>query len=150
MTQTIPPRRKQAHVLLVEDNAADVYVTRRAFARGRSAATLHVVGDGEEAMEFLRAEGRWTAAPRPDYVLLDLNMPRKDGREVLSEVRGDPSLRRIPVVVLTSSAADTDLYEVYDLGANVVFTKPNDPDVLTRIVVALEEVWFVLGQLPPR
>jgi len=149
MTPSILPRRRR-HVLLVEDSKGDVLLTRLAFARGDVSALLHVVSDGEEAMEFLRGEGRWAGAPRPDMVILDLNLPRKNGREVLAEVRADPQLRRIPVVVLTSSAADTDICDVYDLGANVAITKPSDPNTLTRIVMALDDLWFVLGQLPSR
>lgn len=151
-THSLVPKVRKADVLLVEDNHADVYVTRLAFARSRVGAVLHVVSDGDEAMDFLRRRGAWANAnaPKPDLVLLDLNLPRKNGREVLSEMRGDPDLRRIPVVVLTSSQADKDLVDVYDLGANVCITKPSDPAVLNEIVVAIEDLWFVLGQLSPR
>lgn len=149
-THSLVPKVRKADVLLVEDNHADVYVTRLAFARSRVGTVLHVVSDGDEAMDFLRRRGAWANAPKPDLVLLDLNLPRKNGREVLSEMRGDPDLRRIPVVVLTSSQADKDLVDVYDLGANVCITKPSDPAVLNEIVVAIEDLWFVLGQLSPR
>jgi len=149
-THSLVPKVRKADVLLVEDNHADVYVTRLAFARSRVGAVLHIVSDGDEAMDFLRRRGAWANAPKPDLVLLDLNLPRKNGREVLSEMRGDPDLRRIPVVVLTSSQADKDLVDVYDLGANVCITKPSDPAVLNEIVVAIEDLWFVLGQLSPR
>jgi CheY-like chemotaxis protein len=149
-THSLVPKARKADVLLVEDNHADVYVTRLAFSRSKVGAVLHVVSDGDEAMDFLRRRGAWAGAPKPDLVLLDLNLPRKNGREVLSEMRADPNLRRIPVVVLTSSQADKDLVDVYDLGANVCFTKPSDPAVLNEIVVAIEDLWFVLGQLSPR
>ncbi len=150
MTITTPPKKNKADVLLVEDNAADVYVTRLAFAKGRVAVSLHVATDGDDAMHFLRKQGKWLGAPRPDLVILDLNMPRRNGREVLAEMRADPLLRRIPVVVLTSSSADADIFDVYDLGANACFTKPSDFDSLTQIVLTLEDLWFVLGQLPSR
>jgi len=149
MTLTVPPK-KRANVLLVEDNPADVYVTRLAFAKGKVAATVHVVIDGDEAMDFLRQSGKWAIAPRPDLVILDLNLPRRSGREVLAEMRADPQLRRIPVVVLTSSSADADIFDVYDLGANVCLTKPSDFDDLVRIVLTVEDLWLILGQLSPR
>ena len=149
MTLTVPPMKK-VDVLLVEDNPADVYVTRLAFSKGKVASSLHVAVDGDDAMAFMRQEGKWLNAPRPDLVILDLNLPRRNGREVLAEMRADPALRRIPVIVLTSSDADADIFDVYDLGANACLTKPSDFDVLTRIVLAMEDLWFVLGQLPSR
>lgn len=140
----------RADVLLVEDNDGDVYLLRQAIARLRLGANLHVVGDGEAAMRFLRREGSHSAAPRPDLVLLDLNLPMKDGREVLAEMRLDPRFRRIPVVVLTGSQAEEDIAGAYDAGANAYLIKPGDPDTLFHLVKVLEDLWFVLGRLPPR
>lgn len=147
---SITPNRKRPDVLLVEDNVGDVYVTRLAFRQTRTSCALHVVADGDEAMTFLRRQGKWSAAPKPDLILLDLNLPLRTGREVLADIRADPSLRRIPVVVLTSSQADNDLYDVYDLGANACITKPSDLASLVSVVLAIEDLWFVLGHLPPR
>lgn len=142
--------RRKANVLLVEDNQADVFMVRRAFARSGIAAQLHHVSNGEEAIGFLRQEGQWESSPRPDLVIMDLNLPRKSGREVLEEMHLDSSLRRIPVIVLTSSAAESDIFDAYDRGAAVYVTKPSDPDVLTQVVVTMEDLWLVLGHLSPR
>jgi chemotaxis family two-component system response regulator Rcp1 len=136
-------------ILLVEDNPADADLTREKLQSAKIHNRLHVVGDGVDALRFLRAQGEFAAAPRPDLVLLDLNLPRKDGREVLAEIKGDPSLRRIPIVVLTSSEAESDVLRSYDLGANCYITKPVDLAQFTRIVKAVEDFWFAVVRLPP-
>ncbi len=145
-----PLRRRRADVLVVEDNPGDVYLLQRAFSSSRMTFNLCLVSDGEEAMAFLRREWPHSAAPRPDLVLLDLNLPKKSGREVLSELRADPLLRSLPVVVLTGSQADDDIADSYRLGANVYMTKTSNPDTLTHLVEVLEDLWFVLGRLPPK
>src|SRR5436190_1368452 len=109
---------ESVHVLLVEDNPADVRLTREVLAEGRIVNTLHVVGDGEQAMDFLRRKGQYAMSPRPHLVLLDLNLPRRDGREVLADIKSDPDLMVIPVVVLTTSRSDRDILESYSLHAN--------------------------------
>lgn len=150
MTHSITPRPKRPDVLLVEDSPGDVYVAQRAFQKSRVGTILHVAVDGDDAMDFMRRKGKWTEAPKPDLVLLDLNLPLRTGREVLAEMRADPALRRIPVVVLTSSQEDNDLYDVYDLGANACVTKPSDLPSLISVVLTIEDLWFVLGHLSPR
>ena len=121
-------------ILLVEDNQADVVLTREALEHSKLANQLHVVEDGVEALAFLRREGDYGAVPRPDLVLLDLNLPRKDGREVLAEIKADPDLRRIPVVILTTSSAEEDILKTYDLHANCYITKPVDLDQFLKVV----------------
>ena len=113
-------------VLLVEDNPGDVRLTMEAFKDGKVHNEMNVVGDGVEAMAFLRKEGKYADAPRPDLILLDLNLPKKDGREVLAEIKQDPNLKSIPVVVLTTSNAESDIVKTYDLQANCYITKPVD------------------------
>lgn len=136
-------------ILLAEDNPGDVRLTQKALEEGRMVNDLHVVPDGVEAMAFLRREGEYADAPRPDLVLLDLNMPRKDGKEVLAELKTDPTLSRIPVVVLTSSDAEEDIVRSYDLHANAYLTKPVDFDGFLDIVHSIEEFWLGLVKLPP-
>lgn len=135
--------------LLVEDNPADVRLTREALMQGNVLQNLHVVEDGIEAMAFLRKEGRYADSPRPDLILLDLNLPRKDGHEVLAEIKTDEDLRRIPVVVLTSSQADQDVLRCYDLQVNCYVTKPLDLEQFTIIIKSIEQFWFSVVQLPP-
>ena len=137
-------------ILLVEDNPADADLTMENFADLKIANTLHHVSDGVEAMAFLRREAPYADAPRPDLVLLDLNLPRKDGREVLTEVKADCSLKRIPVIVLTSSEAETDVLKTYDLNANCYIRKPVDLDGFKTIVETIEAFWFSLVVLPPK
>lgn len=149
MTFTLPPKRR-AEVLLVEDNEADAYVASMAFARGKLGANVNVVIDGDEAVEFLRGKGRWIGAPKPNIVLLDLNLPRRNGREVLAEMRADPALRRIPVIILSSSSADADVFDTYDLGANAYIAKPSDFEALVSIIATVEDLWLVSGQTSPR
>jgi chemotaxis family two-component system response regulator Rcp1 len=142
--------RPPLEVLLVEDNPGDVRLTREALKEASTRTRLSVVQDGAEALEFLRREGRHAEAPRPDVVLLDLNLPRRDGREVLGELKGDPALLTIPVVILTSSDADRDVAAAYALHANCYVTKPTDLDEYISVLRAIEQFWFGVVQLPPR
>lgn len=137
-------------ILLVEDNPADIELTRQALAEGRVANEVHVVGDGEAAMEFLRREGDYAGAPRPDLMLLDLNLPRKDGRTVLVELKGDDDLCTIPVVVLTTSAVDEDILHAYRQHVNSYIRKPVRLDELIRVVCSIDEYWLGIVALPPR
>ncbi len=139
---------RAAEVLLVEDSPCDVRLTREALKEGKVRNNLSVVSDGVEAMEFLRREGKYADAPRPDIVLLDLNMPRKDGREVLAEMKSDENLKRIPVVVLTTSEAEQDILKTYDLHANCYLTKPVDLEQFISIVKSVEDFWLTIVQLP--
>jgi CheY-like chemotaxis protein len=134
--------RKKIQILLVEDNPADVDLARETLTDSKLLPEIHVVADGMEAMAFLRKEGEYRGVPRPDLVLLDLNLPRKDGREVLAEVKTDPALRRIPVVILSSSQAERDVIESYDLHANAYVTKPLDWSGFGQLVKGIEEFWF--------
>lgn len=143
------PEREPVEILLAEDNPGDVKLTRKALEKGRLANNLHVVNDGVETMEFLRGEGEYEGRPRPDLVLLDLNMPRKDGRQVLEEIKESEQLKRIPVVVLTSSEAEEDVIRSYDLHANAYLTKPVDFDGFIDVVSTLEEFWLQVVKLPP-
>ena len=136
-------------VLLVEDNPGDVRLTREALRDGKVRNNLSVTPDGVEALAFLRREGKYADAPRPDVILLDLNLPRKDGREVLEEVKADPSLRNIPVVILTSSEAERDIAQAYALHANCYVTKPVDLDQFIHVVRSIEDFWFTIVKLPP-
>ena len=137
-------------ILLVEDNPADVRLTAEAFKDSDVEFEIWAARDGVEAMEYLRREGEFSSAPRPELVLLDLNLPRKDGREVLEEIKADPDLRRIPVVVLTTSRAEHDLMRAYDLHANCYMTKPLDFDQFRVVVTQIRDFWLNAVQLPPR
>lgn len=136
-------------ILLVEDNAADVRLAREGLHECEIPNHLHVVTDGVEAMEFLRGKGDFAGRPRPDLVLLDLNLPRKDGREVLREIKEDDGLKRIPVVVLTTSSADEDILKSYSLHANCYVTKPLGLDQFVKVVRSIEHFWFTIVRLPP-
>jgi len=140
---------KAIDILLVEDNPGDARLTREALSMSKVRNTLHRVADGEEAMRFLRRQGSFATAPTPDLVLLDLNLPRRDGREVLEDIKSDPALRHIPVVILTSSQADEDIIRSYQLHANCFITKPVDLEQLTKVVQGIEQFWFTLVKLPP-
>jgi CheY-like chemotaxis protein len=142
MTQPLEESRPIA-VLLVEDDPGDVVLIQEAFEHNKVRNRLHVVGDGVEAMDFLRNAGE-----RPDLILLDLNLPRKDGREVLAEVKGDPALRSIPVVVLTTSKAEEDILRSYDLHANAYVTKPVDFDRFIEVVRQIDEFFVTVVRLP--
>ena len=135
-------------VLLVEDDPGDILITREALAEGKVRNNLHVVSDGVAAMQFLRREGQFADAPRPDLILLDLNLPKKDGREVLADVKQDPSLRRIPVVILTTSQAEEDILRSYDLHANVYVNKPVDLDGFMHVVRKVDEFFVTVVRLP--
>jgi CheY-like chemotaxis protein len=140
---------RPVEILLVEDNPGDVRLTAEGLREGKIRNNLSVVGDGIEAMAFLRHEGKYSDAPRPDLILLDLNLPRKDGREVLAEIKADDELRRIPVVVLTTSSAEQDIVRTYDLAANCYVTKPLDFEAFVSVVKSIEEFWFSIVRLPP-
>ena len=137
-------------VLLVEDDEGDVVMTREALDEGKVLNRLHVVGDGVEAIEFLRRTGAHADAPRPDLILLDLNLPRRDGRQVLAEVKGDPDLRRIPVVVLTTSPSEDDILHAYDQHVNSYIRKPVDLDQFLHVLRAIDDYWLGSVSLPPR
>lgn len=137
-------------ILLVEDNPGDARLAQEALKEGRMTSRLKVVVDGVEALAYLRREGQYTAAPRPNLILLDLNLPRKDGRQVLAELKADEDLRRIPVVVLTTSQAEQDILRSYDLHANCYITKPVDLDRFISVVRSIEEYWCSVVTLPPR
>ncbi|GAA0678621.1 response regulator [Natronoarchaeum mannanilyticum] len=136
-------------VLLVEDNPGDVRLTEEAFAEAKISNDLHVVRDGESALDFVYRRGDYESAPTPDLVLLDLNLPKIDGTEVLEEIKTDDALKRIPVIVLTSSSAEEDIVESYELHSNAYLTKPVDPDEFVELVQSFEEFWFTLVKLPP-
>lgn len=142
-------RGSPVDILLVEDNPGDVRLTREALTESKLNIELHVVRDGEEAMAFLRREGAYVNSQRPDLVLLDLNLPKLDGREVLARLRADANLRRIPVVVLTVSTAEEDVLRSYDLAANCYISKPIDLDQFVTVVRAIEQFWFQIVKLPP-
>ncbi|MEH2253390.1 response regulator [Nostoc sp.] len=136
-------------VLLVEDNPGDAQLTRIALEESKISIHLNVVEDGVEAMAFLRKQEKYVKAAHPDIVLLDFNLPRKDGREVLAEIKGDENLKRIPVVVLTTSQAQEDILKAYNLSANCYITKPVDFDQFVKIVQSIENFWFAIVKLPP-
>jgi two-component system, chemotaxis family, response regulator Rcp1 len=135
-------------ILLVEDNPADVRLTLEALRDGKVRNRLHVAKDGIEALAFLQNEGHFADAPLPDVILLDLNLPKKDGREVLAEIKSHPEWRRIPVVILTTSRAEEDILRSYDLHANCYISKPLDLDSFLRIVKSIEEFWLEIVELP--
>lgn len=139
---------KAIEILLVEDNPGDVRLTQEALKDGKMLNNMHVAWDGVEALEFLHRAGKYVNAPRPDLILLDLNLPKKDGRDVLAEIKADSALKRIPVVVLTTSKAEADIFRAYDEHANCYITKPIDLDQFIRIVRAIEEFWFTIVKLP--
>jgi len=136
-------------VLLIEDNPGDVRLTMEALRDAKLHNKLSVVNDGVEAMSFLRREGSYSQSPRPDLILLDLNLPRKDGREVLEEIKHDEDLRRIPVVILTTSNDERDILESYNLHANCYITKPVDLKQFMAIVKSIQSFWFSIVKLPP-
>lgn len=139
---------KIVDILLVEDNPGDVRLTKEALKEAKIHNMLHVVADGVEAMDFLRKTGCYSDVPVPDLIMLDLNLPRKDGREVLAEIKGDGELRRIPVVVLTTSSAEEDILKAYDLHANCFITKPVDFIQFTMVIKSIEDFWFTIVKLP--
>lgn len=144
------PQGEPIHILLVDDDPADVRLTLEALKEHKVFCETVVANDGVEALAYLRKEGPHADATSPDIILLDLNMPRKDGREVLQEIKADAHLRRIPVVVLTTSQAEQDILQSYNLGANCYITKPVDLAQLTTVVQAIDYFWFTVVKLPPR
>jgi CheY-like chemotaxis protein len=141
-------KHPRVDVLLVEDSAAEARLAREALIEATFPVELHVASDGEQAMEFLRRQGPYREAPRPDLVLLDLNLPRKDGREVLRDIKADDDLRRIPVVVLTTSQAPSDITRAYDLCANCYIQKPLELDGFIEIVKSIHRYWLQMAELP--
>ena len=142
------PQPAPIEILLVEDNPGDAELTSEALTESKLLIRLHVVRDGVEALAFLRREGGFADAPKPDLILLDLNLPRKDGRAVLAEIKQDPALRVIPVVVLTSSHAERDIARAYELNANCYVTKPVDLEQFLTIVHSIEQFWLTVVKLP--
>ena len=143
------PNSKPIDILLVEDNPGDVRLTQEALKSGKVYNTLYAVNDGVEAIAFLRHEGQYAEMPRPDLILLDLNLPKKDGRQVLAEIKEDSDLKRIPVVVLTTSDAEEDILRSYNSHANCYITKPVDLDQFMRVAKTIEDFWLVIVKLPP-
>lgn len=137
-------------ILLVEDNLGDVRLTQEALREGKVRNHLNVAADGVEALAFLRREGQHATAPQPDLILLDLNLPKKSGPEVLAEIKADPELRRIPVVILTVSKAEEDVLKSYNLHANCYITKPVNLDQFLEVVKSIEDFWLTVVMLPPR
>lgn len=144
------PLSRPIEVLLVEDDPGDSDLTRETLEEAKVRISLHVVDDGVKALQYLRQEGRYTDAVRPDIILLDLNLPKKDGREVLAEIKKDVTLKKIPVVILTTSDAEKDIIKTYDLGASCYITKPVGLDQFTEVVKKINSFWFTIVKLPPR
>jgi chemotaxis family two-component system response regulator Rcp1 len=141
-------RATQINVLLVEDSPGDVRLTREAFREANGSVLLHVAPDGVEAMAFLRQEGAHIEAPRPDFILLDLNLPKMDGREVLAHIKADPDLRTIPTIILTTSEADADILKSYELNANAYLRKPVTLDAFESLVRSINDFWMTKVLLP--
>ncbi|MBL0209781.1 MAG: response regulator [Holophagaceae bacterium] len=140
---------KPIEILLVEDNPGDVRLTREALKEGKVRNVLSVVQDGVEALAFLKRQGAYAKAARPDLILLDLNLPKIDGQEVLAEIKESPALRAIPVVILTTSSAEQDILRTYNLHANCYITKPLDMDQFISVVKSIEDFWLTVVKLPP-
>lgn len=141
---------RQIEILLAEDNEGDIFLTRKAFEKAKIVNNLHIAKDGEVAMEMLRKSGNYSATPRPDLVLLDINMPKIDGKQVLQEMKNDEDLRRIPVVILTSSSAEQDVLKSYNLHANSYIIKPLDLNKFYDVVSVIENFWFSVVVLPDK
>lgn len=141
-------KNKPITILMAEDNATDVMLTKEALAHAKLLNTLHVVDDGIEAMDFLHRRGKHLKAPQPDLILLDLNMPRKNGQEVLAEIKASDRLKHIPVVILTTSKAEEDVVKAYGLHANCYVIKPVDFDVFAEVVRSIQQFWFSVVTLP--
>jgi CheY-like chemotaxis protein len=148
MMESIGVSATAIEVLLVEDSPGDVRLTREAFKNAKVHVNLHVAADGTEAMAFLRREGKYADAPRPDLILLDLNLPKKDGREVLKEIKESPALKSIPVVILTTSASDVDILRSYLLHANCYISKPVDLSGFLKVVKSIDDFWLSVVKLP--
>jgi chemotaxis family two-component system response regulator Rcp1 len=145
----LPDDIQPIEILLVEDSLGDVELTREALRESKVRNRLHVVNDGEQALEFLRGQGCYAHVPRPDLILLDLNLPRRNGREVLQEIKNDEQLKAIPVVVLTTSRAEEDILRSYKLHANCYVTKPVDLEKFFYVIRSIEQFWFTVVRLPP-
>ena len=143
-----PQELQPVEILLVEDSPTDVLLAKEALEYSKIANNLHTVPDGVEALAFLRKEGKYNAAPRPGLILLDLNLPKRDGREVLAEIKGDEKLMRIPVVVLTTSKSEVDILKAYGLHANCYIVKPVDFEKFSEVVRSIENFWFSVVTLP--
>ncbi len=141
---------KSVEILIVEDSKGDIGLIEEVFEDAKIGNILHIVEDGEEAIAFLRGEGQFSGSPRPDIILLDLNLPKKDGREVLEEVKSDDELKNIPVVVLTTSKAEEDVLRSYNLHANAYIAKPVDFDQFIRVIKSIENFWLEIVKLPSR
>lgn len=141
---------RAVEILLVEDSPGDVRLTKEALREGKVRNHLHVATDGVEALAYLRREGKYAAVPRPDVILLDLNLPKKDGREVLAEIKEDDDLCRIPVVILTTSQDEHDVLSAYELHANCYITKPVDLDQFNAVIQSIESFWLTIVTLPER
>ena len=150
MNSAISGAGSPIEILLVEDSPSDTDLTVEALQKGKVLNRLHIVDDGVKAMEFLRREGGYTAVPRPDLILLDLNLPRKNGLEVLAEIKSDEKLRTIPIVVLTTSHAERDVLKVYKLNGNCYISKPVDFRQFIEVVKAIESFWLTIIKLPPK
>lgn len=137
-------------ILIVEDNEGDARLIREVFNENKMFNSLHFVRDGEEAMDFLFKKGKYENAVRPDLIILDLNLPRKDGREVLAEIKCDPLLKQIPVVIMTISQAEEDILKSYNLHANCYVTKPIDLNQFSKVIRSIENFWFSIVKLPPK
>ena len=146
VTKSLP---KHIEILLIEDSPADILLTREAFEESRILNTLHVAEDGVQAMDFLHRRGVYASVPRPDLILLDLNLPRKNGREVLAEIKADSELKKIPIVVLTTSSAEEDILKAYDLNANCYVVKPVGFDNFMEAMQSIRHFWFSIVTLPP-
>ena len=140
---------RPVEILLVEDNPGDVRLTKEAMKEGKIINNLNVVEDGAEALAYLRKNGKFKDANRPDLILLDLNLPKKNGREVLAEIKQDINLKQIPVVILTVSKAEEDVLKTYELHANCFITKPVDLEQFIKVVKSIEDFWFSIVKLPP-
>jgi two-component system, chemotaxis family, response regulator Rcp1 len=147
MHPNIPPR--PIIVLMIEDNPTDVLIAKEGLFSANMPNTLHVADDGIEAMEFLRQRGKYADAPRPDLILLDLNMPRMNGQEVLAVIKADDDLKHIPVVILTTSRSEEDVSKAYGLHANCFISKPVDFDEFTKVMQTIQDFWFSVATLPP-
>jgi two-component system response regulator len=146
ITKSLP---RHIEILLVEDNPADVLLTREAFEYNKIVNAVHVAEDGIQALDFLYKRGQYASVPRPDLILLDLNLPRKNGREVLAEIKADPDLKSIPIVILTTSNADEDILRAYNLNANCYVVKPVGFDNFVKAMQSIRHFWFSVVTLPP-
>lgn len=149
MSSQLPARGRPVKILLVEDNPGDIRLTKEALKEGKVLNDLYIAQDGIEAMAFLHREGAFADMPRPDLILLDLNLPKKDGHEVLADIKSDPDLKSIPVVILTTSSSDEDVLKTYELHANCYITKPVDLEQFITVVQSVEDFWFAIVRLPP-